>query len=78
MTIKEYIHGPVTYDQDGTYLWINTNKNGVLMLGEIRGWGHIQNIPEFKGDLDAAAKFQDEVGKFVADAVNEKIKRDFK
>jgi uncharacterized protein YqgQ len=70
MSIKDFINGPVTYDDYGQYLWINTPKDGTQMLGEIRGWGHIQYM--FK-DQKEAQKFQDEVGKFVADAVNEKM-----
>ena len=72
MKILDYINGPVTYDRDGTYLWIESKKNGQLMLGQIRGWGHLQH--QFN-DLNEAAKFQDEVGKLVAEAVNEKIAR---
>jgi len=84
MKITDYIDGKVTYDPDGAYLWINSvSNNGILMLGEIRGWGHIQHIKDFviqtkdgKGiDYKAAEQFQDEVGQFVADAVNEKIER---
>jgi uncharacterized protein YqgQ len=70
MSIKDFINGPVTYDDYGQYLWINTPKDGTQMLGEIRGWGHIQYM--FK-DQKESQKFQDEVGKFVADAVNEKM-----
>ena len=44
------------------------------MIGEVRGWGALQQ--EFKTEAGAEA-FQDEVGKFIADAINEKIKRDF-
>jgi hypothetical protein len=70
MTIKEYLNGKVSYDSYGTYLWLTNTKGEQQMLGEIRGWGHIQNL--FKTEKDAAA-FQDEIGKFVAEAINEKI-----
>lgn len=48
------------------------------MLAEMRGWGHIQNM--FKGkkgeiDMDAAGKYQDEVGDWIAEAINEKLER---
>ena len=70
--LTAYINGKVTYDDEGQYLWINS-PDGLQMLGEVRGWGHIQNMEEFKGDLKLACKFQDRVGQFVADAINEKI-----
>jgi hypothetical protein len=44
------------------------------MIGEIRGWGALQN--EFETEIEAAV-FQDEVGKFIAEAINEKVQRDF-
>ena len=43
------------------------------MVADVRGWGRLQN--EFKTQ-EEAAKFQDEVGKFIADAIREKIQRD--
>ena len=75
MTIPEYIKGEVTYDELGPYLWIDTPKDGVQMLAQVRGWGHIKHL--FK-DQNEAMKFQVQVGEFIADAINEKIKRDFK
>jgi hypothetical protein len=44
------------------------------LIGEVRGWGALQQ--EFKTEAEAEA-FQDEVGKFIADAINEKVQRDF-
>jgi hypothetical protein len=84
--ITDFINGPVTYDKDGQYFWINIPNGGVQMLGELRGWGHIQNMKQFKMggqpqgsiDMEAAGKFQDEIGEFVAQAINEKIQRDGK
>ena len=75
MEIKDYINGKVRYDKNGTYLWIEKPNGGIQMLGEIRGWGHIQNM--FKDDDGTqAGMFQDEVGRFVADAINEKMERE--
>jgi hypothetical protein len=75
MEIKDYINGKVKYDENGTYLWIEQHNGGIQMLGEIRGWGRIQNM--FKEDDDTQAEmFQDEVGRFVADAINEKMERE--
>jgi hypothetical protein len=49
------------------------------MLAEMRGWGHIQNMfrnEKDKIDVDAAAKFQDELGQWVAEAINEKMEKE--
>jgi hypothetical protein len=63
----------VYYDEYGQYLWNKvTEDGGSQMIGEVRGWGALQN--EFKSE-DEAAKFQDEVGKFIAEAIREKIER---
>ncbi len=46
------------------------------LIGQIRGWGAIQNLfKDSKGaiDMKAAADFQDEIGNFIADAINEKL-----
>jgi hypothetical protein len=78
--IKDFINGKVTYDTcGGTYLWVHEPKGGCQMLGEIRGWGHIQNMfrdKKDKIDVDAAAKFQDELGNWVAEAINEKMEKE--
>jgi hypothetical protein len=78
MKITDYINGEVTYDGFGTYLWIAEPNTGLQMLGEVRGWGRIQNLftdNEGKVDFEAAAQFQDEVGRFITEAVNEKIEK---
>lgn len=71
--IKKYINGEVYYDPDGTYLWIRGAEDELQMLGEIRGWGRIQNMfknPDGTINQQAAADFQDAIGHFVANAVN--------
>lgn len=76
MEIKDFINGKVTYDKDGQYFWINKPNEGLQMLGELRGWGAIQNLFADAGgriDGEAAAKFQDELGEFIAEAINEKV-----
>lgn len=81
MKITELINGKVTYDKfGGQYFWIQQPDGGSQMLAEMRGWGHIQNMFKKKGknsgeyiDDEEAGKFQDEVGDFIADAINEKI-----
>lgn len=90
ITIKEWLKD-VYYDDFGQYLWSKQDADGgSQMIGEIRGWGALQNI--FKNDkkkpsissaialqkireyTQDAAEFQKEVGKFIADAINEKVR----
>ena len=71
MTIKEWLSN-VKYDDFGQILW-NVDKNGEhQMVAEIRGWGSIQQLFKIKAE---ATEFQDEVGKFIAEAINEKIQK---
>lgn len=71
MTLKEWLKD-VYYDEYGQYLWSKNDNDESQMIGEIRGWGALQY--EFETEEDAI-KFQDEVGKFIAEAINEKIQR---
>lgn len=74
-TIKSYLNGEVSYDNDDQYFWLTVN-NQMKMLAELRGWGAIKNLFKTKSgeiDMELAAKFQDEIGEFIAQAINEKI-----
>lgn len=74
MTLKEWLKD-VYYAPFGQYLWSRQDEDGgSQMVGEIRGWGALQN--EFETEIEAEV-FQDEVGKFIAAAINEKVQRDF-
>ena len=78
MKITDFIEGKVTYDNYGKYFWVNDASEGQHMLAELRGWGRIQNMFQSKGkyDLEGAEKFQDELGEWVASAINEKLERE--
>jgi hypothetical protein len=73
MTIKEWLKD-VFYDEYGQYLWNKDSDGDNQMIASVRGWGALQN--KFINQKKARA-FQDEVGKFIADAINEKVQRDF-
>ena len=60
--MEKLIKYPVKYDNMGTYIF-DADNHMVLM---IRGWGRLQYLPE-------AEEKQDEIGQFVADAINEKL-----
>ena len=73
MNIKQWL-SDVYYDEDGTHIWNREGSGWLQMVAEVRGWGRIHN--EFKTE-EEAVDFQDEVGKFIAEAIREKIKRDY-
>jgi hypothetical protein len=73
MNIKQWLSN-VYYDEDGTHIWNREDDGGLQLVADVRGWGRIQN--EFKTEAEAA-DFQDEVGKFIVEAIREKIKRDY-
>lgn len=86
--IKSFIGKRVYYDTyGGGYIWgepVN-KKEGQQMIAQvedveegnavvsIRGWGaiqHLKNLP------CSPHQFQDELGKFIAEAINEKLERE--
>jgi hypothetical protein len=70
MKIQEWLKD-VYYDEYGQYLWSKQSSDGgSQLIGEVRGWGAIQNL-----NIKDPDKFQDEVGKFIAEAINEKVQR---
>jgi hypothetical protein len=84
-TIKKYI-GVAKYDEfGGQYIWgTNQSTDTVEMIAQIpeieegepvvsiRGWGAIQNMKNLPCTPE---EFQDAIGSFVAEAINEKISR---
>ena len=81
MTINQWLSN-VYYDEWSTHIWNKEKDGGSQLVADVRGWGRIQN--EFKVPnktpqeyTQEAAKFQDEVGKFIAEAIKEKIQRDY-
>lgn len=78
MSVKDFIGDAAVYDENGQYIWAK-QKDGFQMICEIRGWGAIQNL--FKDEEgfieeDKAEDFQDELGRWIADAINKKLKED--
>lgn len=65
MKITLPIKFPVVYSSLGTYIYDAEGK----MIADVRGWGWIQKMkhPE---------QVQDNMGQFIADAINEKYERD--
>ena len=72
MTLEQWL-SDVYYDEWGTHIWNKVDKDGGSQLvADVRGWGAIQQI--FKTHKECVA-FQDEVGKFIVEAIREKIER---
>jgi hypothetical protein len=88
--IKKFIGESVRYDEyGGGYIWGTDKNNGDQMIAQveelplngdnteetplvsIRGWGAIQHL--FKSYEEAEA-FQNELGVFIQNAINEKLK----
>ena len=70
--LKEFI-GKAKFDEfSGGYIWGVYPNGGMQMVAELRGWGSIQNIRKLKGKQ---ALFQDFMGRFIAEAINEKLER---
>jgi hypothetical protein len=64
----------VYYDEFGTHIWNReSNEGGSQLVADVRGWGRLQN--EF-ATQEEASKFQDEVGRFIAAAIRDKIQND--
>ena len=73
MDIKKYFEGKVKFDSLGGCFFDEKSN----MIAQIRGWGRIQYL--FKNedgsvDFQKAGKFQDEIGEWIADAINQKLK----
>ena len=69
-TIEEYIN-KAQYDPHGILIWaLPFDGNIPAILVDIRGWSRICNLfPEG----DEAEEFQDELGRWIADAINQKL-----
>jgi len=69
--IRKYI-GEAMYDASGQLIFRGADKDDLKHFLDVRGWGAIQNMG-FKTHKEAMT-FQDSVGQWVADVINEKLK----
>jgi hypothetical protein len=60
----------VFYDEHGTQIFNKYADGKIQLIADIRGWGRLQN--EFE-NISEAADFQDEVGRFITEAIREKM-----
>ena len=84
-TIKEFIGDETIYDKENhiicglTYKYDGEDKQKIIKsqrIADVRGWGAIQNLFMNNDYIDfvSAEKFQDELGEFIAMAINEQLK----
>lgn len=92
--IHKFIGSRVRFDEyGGGYIWGDHTQEGEQMIAQltdrpreigsdpkeailtVRGWGAIQNL--FRHPREAK-EFQDELGKWIAEAINEKLERERK
>jgi hypothetical protein len=66
----DFIGEKVTYDQQGQMIF-GVKGDDLQLLLDVRGWGAIQHL-----NVDNPEKFQDDLGQWFADAVNEKLNRE--
>jgi hypothetical protein len=79
MKVTDFIGAKAIYDNYGQFIWGIEKDGGHQKLADLRGWGAIQNLFINKDktiDLDAAESFQDEVGRWIVEAINEKLERE--
>ena len=74
MKPQDFIGKKATYFEDGTQIFGENEKGELQMILDLRGWGAIQNL--FKGNAQKASDFQDELGAWFVDAINEKLERE--
>ena len=76
--VSDFIGEKATYDESGQMIFGVDKKGGLQLIADVRGWGAIQNL--FKnsdGTIKAeASKFQDKLGEWLAEAINEKLERE--
>jgi len=79
MKVTDFIGAKATYDERGQTIW-GVSKEGLYQkIADVRGWGAIRNMFLTTDGLvneDKASSFQDELGKWIVDAINEKLQRE--
>ncbi len=74
MTVQEWLKD-ITYDENLIAGVVEMN-HGTQIIFDVRGWGWLTKPG--KMDNETAIKFQDEVGKFIVTAIQEKLAREAK
>lgn len=79
MEIVDFIGKSAKYDEFGQFIWGFSETSGYHKLADVRGYGTIQNMFIRKdGTIDSkeAGIFQDKLGEWIVEAINEKLDRE--
>lgn len=80
MNITDFINGNVRYDQKrGQGLYFVTPDGAEVLIAVFATFPVVLKMPEFQADNEGyykARRFQDGVGEWVAEAINEKLQRE--
>ena len=77
--VSDFIGEKATYDNDGQIIFGVEKDGGHQRIADVRGWGGIQGLFRNRDGrirMDEAMAFQDELGKWIVDAINEKLERE--
>lgn len=77
--LTDFLKGKFKYDNIGQYIWLVEPNGNHQKIADLRGWGAIQNLFKLSGgkiDIEKAEKFQDDLGKWVTEALQEKLERE--
>ena len=73
MTVQKWFENGAVYGSDGQVIFAKQGKNILQITADIRGWGYFRHLFETN---EEAIKFEDEIGQFITDAINEKLERE--
>jgi hypothetical protein len=75
--LLQLLGGKVKYDNEGQQIHGIDARGGMQLLLDLRGWGAIQNLFNKGGkiEFDKAYILQDKLGEWIADAINQKLKK---
>lgn len=77
--VADFIGKMAKYDEHGQNIFGIDKNLCVQNIADVRGWGAIQNLFRNKDGsirFEEAKEFQDKLGKWIADAITEKLERD--
>lgn len=75
MEISKFIN-KAKYNKESQKIWGVQDNGHHQMICDLRGWGAIQNLfidKKGKIDLEKASEYQDELGEWIVDAINQKL-----
>jgi len=75
MTVKDFIGEKATYDKECFSIFGEDKKGGLQLLLDVRGWGAISSKLK---DENKAVQLLDNLGAWIAEAINEKLERERK